>query len=93
MREFENSVSGFFIYLKYMIRGMKNGLVGRVVRKLSMLPPIPADDPYFFLSLGKFHKPFSDVLRVLLSFVCLMNTFTLTKLSDIGAYHSETRPV
>ena len=95
MTEFEkNRFSIFFIFLKYMIHGMKNGLVGRLLRELRELLPIPANDPYFVLTLGKLYKTsFSDVLNVLLSFMCPMNMFTLTKLSEITAHHSETRPV
>lgn len=75
-----------------MICGMKNGLVGRVLRELRELVPIPADDPCFFLTPGKLCKvSFSDVVTVLLYFVCPMSTFT--KLSEIGAHHSTTRPV
>lgn len=69
--------------LEYMVCGMKNGLVGRVVRELRELLPIPAADPHLFLTLGKLYKPsFSHVLIVLLSFGCPMNTFTLRKVSN-----------
>lgn len=40
-----------------MICGIKNGLVGRVVRELRELLPVPAADPHLFLTLGKLCKP------------------------------------
>lgn len=86
--------SVLFIYLRYFVSGKKKGLVSRVLRELRELLLVPIGSPYFFYTLGKLYKPsFSDVSSVLLSFVCPVKTFTLTELSEIGAHHSETRPV
>lgn len=90
----KNVFSVLFFYPRYLVSGKKKGLVSRVLRELGELFLVPVANPYFFYTLGKLYKPsFSDVSSVLLSFVCSVKAFSLTELSEIGAHHSETRPV